>query len=169
MWLSQQPKYICCWFCSATPSQYAQHRIVFLWMCSCRKQIGSLNRQIRTHLTAFDANLMFSVCMQGSSDHMERLQAQVQTLQANSAQAELAECRTVISQLQQQLEAKQAEVLMLKEREGGSSKAADVIRALENQVHKLTCCCCRQAWSAHLYMFGTATVLRCLSQQTACY
>lgn len=111
-------------------------------------------------LTASGAKGMCCVCFQGSSD---RLQAQVQTLQANSAQAELAELQTVISQLQQQLEAKQAEVLMLKEREGGSNKAADVIRALENQVHKLTSCCCRQAWSAHLYMFGTPTVLRCLT------
>ena len=112
-------------------------------------------------LTAFGVEGMFCVYVQGSSDHTDRLQAQVQTLQANSAQAELAELQTVISQLQQQLEAKQAEVLMLKEREGGSNKAADGIRALENQVHKLTSCCCRQAWSAHLYMFGTATVLRC--------
>ena len=99
--------------------------------------------------------------IQGSRDHIDRLQAQVQTLQANSAQAELAEFQTAISQLQQQLEAKQAEVLMLKEREGGSNKAADVIRALENQVHELTSCCCRQAWSAHLYMFGKAMVSCC--------
>ncbi len=80
-------------------------------------------------------------CMQGADDHINRLQAQVQSLQANSAQAELnrvraelAESENAVSQLQQQLEAQQAEVLRLKENQGGSNKAADVIQALEKQV-----------------------------------
>ena len=65
----------------------------------------------------------------------------MQTLQANSTKAQQAEFQTIVSQLQQQLEIEQAEVLMLKERQGGSNKAADVIRALENQVQKSTSCC----------------------------
>ncbi len=80
-------------------------------------------------------------CMQGADDHINRLQAQVQSLQANSAQAELtrvraelAESENAASHLQQKLEGQQAEVLRLKENQGGSNKAADVIQALEKQV-----------------------------------
>ena len=79
--------------------------------------------------------------MQGADDHINRLQAQVRSLQANSTQAELnraraelAESENAVSHLQQQLEAQQAEVLRLKESQGGSNKAADVIQALEKQV-----------------------------------
>lgn len=79
--------------------------------------------------------------MQGADDHINRLQAQVQSLQANSAQAELnrvkaelGESENAVSHLRQQLEAQQAEVLRLKESQGGSNKAADVIHALEKQV-----------------------------------
>ncbi|KAA6428913.1 MAG: hypothetical protein FRX49_01023 [Trebouxia sp. A1-2] len=82
--------------------------------------------------------------MQGADDHINRLQAQVQSLQANSAQAELnrvkaelGESENAVSHLRQQLEAQQAEVLRLKESQGGSNKAADVIHALEKQVHEL--------------------------------
>ena len=79
--------------------------------------------------------------MQGADDRINRLQIQVQSLQANSAQAELhrvraelAESEDAVSHLQQKLEAQQAEVLRLKEDQGGSNKAADVIQALEKQV-----------------------------------
>ena len=80
-------------------------------------------------------------CMLGANDHINRLQAQVQSLQANSAQAELnrvraelGESENAVSHLQHQLGAQQAEVLRLKESQGGSNKAADVIQALEKQV-----------------------------------
>lgn len=79
--------------------------------------------------------------MQGADDCINRLQTQVQSLQANSAQdelnhvrVELAESEDAVSHLQQKLEAQQAEVLRLKEDQGGSNKAADVIQALEKQV-----------------------------------
>ncbi|DBB05674.1 TPA: hypothetical protein ACH3X1_012287 [Trebouxia sp. C0004] len=82
--------------------------------------------------------------LQGADDRINRLQARVQSLQVDSAQAELnrlraelAESETAVSHLQQQLEAQQAEVLRLKESQGGSNKAADVIQALEKQVHDL--------------------------------
>ena len=79
----------------------------------------------------------------------------MQTLEANlvqakgalahsnfSAQAELSRMRTelagsesAVTHLRQQLEAQQAEVVMLKESQGSSNKASDVIRALEKQVY----------------------------------
>ncbi len=106
---------------------------------------------------------MILICIQGTKDHIDRLQAQVQTLEASSTQAkealvqsdsaaslsrtqaelarmraELAESEHAVTQLQQQLEAEQAEVLMLRESQGGSNKAGDVISALEMQVDRDT-------------------------------
>ena len=40
----------------------------------------------------------------------------------------------MVSALQHKLQEEQAEVLMLKESQGGSNKASDVIHALETQV-----------------------------------
>ena len=92
---------------------------------------------------------------QGARDHIDRLQAEVQTLEANLVQAkgalarsnssaqaelsrmrtELAGCESAVTHLRQQLEAQQAEVVMLEESQGSSNKASDVIRALEKQVY----------------------------------
>lgn len=105
------------------------------------------------------AEALVLICMQGAHDHIDRLQGQVQTLEsrllqpqpdpANSesqaqAQAELAhlraglaESQSAVSQLQRQLREAQAETLMLKESQGGSNKASDVIHALESQVRSV--------------------------------
>lgn len=49
-------------------------------------------------------------------------------------QAELAEAQKLVAQLQRKVQEEQAQVLMLKESQGGSNKASDVIQALESQV-----------------------------------
>ena len=95
--------------------------------------------------------------LQGARDHIDRLEGQVCSLQGSLAQAqatsaipdshtakahfelarvraELAEAQGVVTQLQRKLQEEQAEVLMLKESQGGSNKASDVIHALESQV-----------------------------------
>ena len=95
--------------------------------------------------------------MQGAHDHVERLEGQVRSLQGSLAQAqasvttpdshatkarsetarlqaELAEAQGLVTQLQRKLQEEHAEVLMLKESQGGSNKASDVIQALESQV-----------------------------------
>lgn len=95
--------------------------------------------------------------MQGARDHIDRLEGQVRSLEGSLARpqattttpdshaakahselarmrAELAEAKGLVTQLQHQLQEEQAEVLMLKESQGGSNKASDVIRALESQV-----------------------------------
>lgn len=101
--------------------------------------------------------IMYLLTLQGAHDHVDRLEGQVRSLQgslaqaqatlvipdshaakANSelarSQAELAEAHRVVTQLQRKLQEEQAEVLMLKESQGGSNKAGDVIHALESQV-----------------------------------
>ena len=50
------------------------------------------------------------------------------------SRAELAEAQGSITQLHRKLQEEQAEVLMLKESQGSSNKASDVIHALESQV-----------------------------------
>lgn len=104
--------------------------------------------------------------LQGSQDHAARLQSQVTTrdstleqIRASSsraeaalsqAQAELQHTKAELTQargdseqasaeLRQQLETQRAEVLRLKEHQGGSSKASDVIHALEVQVTGCSC------------------------------
>ena len=85
---------------------------------------------------------------------MDRLQKQVHSLEGSLSQAqasfpphttkvhselarmraELADAQGAVSQLQRKLQEEQAQVLMLKESQGGSNKASDVIHALESQV-----------------------------------
>lgn len=91
--------------------------------------------------------------LQGAHDHIERLEMQVpssgalepQRLKAlNNSElarmrAELADARGSVSQLQRRLQEEHAEVLMLKESQGGSNKASDVIQALESQVAVMLC------------------------------
>ena len=95
---------------------------------------------------------------QGAQDHIDRLQGQVESLETCLRQTratvcdseshspetqaelahmrvELAESQNMVSQLQRKLQEEQAEVLMLKESQGGSNKASDVIQALESQVN----------------------------------
>ncbi|KAL0022501.1 hypothetical protein WJX79_002808 [Trebouxia sp. C0005] len=107
-------------------------------------QTQVLDLEIKYESSLAEAEEEHKAAMQGADDHINRLQAQVQSLQANSAQAELnrvkaelGESENAVSHLRQQLEAQQAEVLRLKESQGGSNKAADVIHALEKQVHEL--------------------------------
>ena len=125
-------------------------------------------------------------CLQGAKDHVERLQAHVQTLeqelsqvkaakaestskfqeqiqtleldlsqaraakaratQASASQsqlthlkARLADSDSAANRLRQKLREVEAEVLALKEGQGGSNKASDVIQALEIQVQAVVC------------------------------
>lgn len=118
---------------------------------------STISTTFDVHLHSFVVFCSWIFAVQGAHDHVERLQAQVQGLESHLSQtraalgiseaqspktqaelahmrAELAESQNVVSQLQRKLQEEQAEVLMLKESQGGSNKATDVIYALESQV-----------------------------------
>lgn len=70
--------------------------------------------------------------------------------------AELADAQGRVAQLQRKLQEEHAEVLMLKESQGGSNKAGDVIQALESQVATLC-----MTWSYVLFGLARTQILTC--------
>lgn len=95
-----------------------------------------------------------TLLLQGAQDHIARLESHIHATEntsrqtqsaASRSQADLGHARTELTraraefegtaaELRQQLDSERAEVLVLKEHQGASNKASDVIHALETQV-----------------------------------